>query len=129
ATLTAYANGEAADLPLWRMGLVTLEELETRAGRIASRINDGSGAAGVKAEVIVAGAVSGGGSLPGGELPSRAVAITHSERSTAEIERALRHGDPPVVGRIDDDQLLLDIRTVAPESDDVLIDLVTAALG
>jgi L-seryl-tRNA(Ser) seleniumtransferase len=129
ATLAAYAEDDAGSLPLWQMGLARVEDLDARAVWLAAKINDAFGQEGVKAEVVTAGAVSGGGSLPGGELPSRAVAITDSERSTAELERGLRHASTPVIARIEDDRLLLDLRTVPPGADDQLIQLLAAALG
>jgi L-seryl-tRNA(Ser) seleniumtransferase len=62
----------------------------------------------------------GGGSLPGGSLPTRLVAISGS-RDIQAISRKLRLREVPVIGRIDKDKLLLDPRTVLPEEDEILI--------
>jgi len=128
ATLIAYQEGRAESLPLWQMARASLDDLELRCEALAGAISDRFGPAGVKAEVIGVGAVTGGGSLPGGELGSKAVAVTHPERSTAELERALRSGQVPVIGRIEEDRVLLDLRTIPPGSDHDLHALVNAAL-
>jgi L-seryl-tRNA(Ser) seleniumtransferase len=73
--------------------------------------------------------MTGGGSLPGAELASWGLSITHPERSTAEVERALRSGEVAVIARIEDDRLLVDLRTVAPGDDERLGQLLAAALG
>ncbi|MCL2363998.1 MAG: L-seryl-tRNA(Sec) selenium transferase [Defluviitaleaceae bacterium] len=55
---------------------------------------------------------TGGGAMPGEDLPSYAVAISHAEKSAAEIERFFRSGSPPIIGRIARDEYLLDVRTL-----------------
>jgi L-seryl-tRNA(Ser) seleniumtransferase len=128
ATLRSYLHGRAQELPLWRMALATGDELEARARSLAAALNDAVADEGVKAEAVASRAVAGGGSLPGTDIPSWAVAVSHPERSAAEIERALRQGEPPVIGRIEDDLLLLDLRTVDPADDRRVAELVTEAL-
>ena len=56
----------------------------------------------------------GGGALPTVELPTVAVALGADGAQTRELDTALRSGDPPVIGRVVDDRLLLDCRTVLP---------------
>ncbi|MBA3630980.1 MAG: L-seryl-tRNA(Sec) selenium transferase, partial [Actinobacteria bacterium] len=73
--------------------------------------------------------VFGGGSLPGTELSSRAISIGDAGRSTAEIERSLRLGEPAVVARIENDMVLLDLRTVAREQDAALEAALSATLA
>jgi L-seryl-tRNA(Ser) seleniumtransferase len=55
-------------------------------------------------------------------MSSWALGLAHAERSADEIERALRRCDPPIIGRIEDDRLLLDLRTVPRAADDALAD-------
>jgi L-seryl-tRNA(Ser) seleniumtransferase len=129
ATLEAYLRGSAGELPLWQMALADLGVLERRARAIAAEIGARLGTEGVKAEAIPVGAVTGGGSLPGTELSSWAVAVGHPERSAAALEGALRRLDPPVVGRIEADRVLLDVRTISERHDELLTSLVAAALG
>jgi L-seryl-tRNA(Ser) seleniumtransferase len=65
-----------------------------------------------KIEIVPTQAVMGGGSVPGEEIASWALSVVHPERSATELHAVLRRGDPPVIGRIEDDRLLLDMRTV-----------------
>ena len=62
----------------------------------------------------------GGGSAPGAELPTRLVEIARDGMSADEIEQHLRTLDPPIVARIQDDRVVLDLRTVDP-ADDAMI--------
>ena len=96
-------------------------ELEARARRIAD------GVAG--AEVVQAAAKVGGGALPLLELPGPAVALTVPGLSPDELAARLRAGDPPVVGRIEDDRLLLDPRTLTDQDVETVAAAVRAAMG
>jgi L-seryl-tRNA(Ser) seleniumtransferase len=129
ATAETYLEGRAQDLPLWRMALAPLEEVRARAQRLAARLGGAPGTRGVEAEAVPARAVTGGGSLPGGDLPSWAVALGHESRSAASLEAALRRARVPVIARIENDVLLLDLRTVPPDQDELLESAVRDALG
>ena len=128
ATLRAYLEGKRDRLPLWRMAGAPVGELEQRALALTSalrgRIDDA-----VKVEALASRSVSGGGSLPGTGTPSWAVSLAHAEHSADAIAGALRVGPTPVVGRIEEDRVLLDLRTVPPERDRDLEDLVVRALA
>ncbi len=120
ATALAHAMSDATGgvpaLPLHTMVAVTLESLRQRAELLAARMGlDG-------AAVVESQATIGGGSLPGDRMPS--VALRLPGRASA-LARRLRVGSPAVVGRIDADAVLLDLRTVDPIDDDVLV----AAVG
>jgi L-seryl-tRNA(Ser) seleniumtransferase len=118
ATLLAYLHGRATeDIPVWRMIACAPERLRARAERLASAI--------VGAEVVACASAIGGGSLPGETLPSFAVALPGP---ADDIARRLRHAAPPVVGRIADGRLLLDVRTVLAEQEVALIAAAHAAL-
>ena len=69
----------------------------------------------------------GGGSLPLTRLPTFLVAITADELSAQELANRLRQGSPPVVARIANEQVLLDLRTVAPPEEDQLLAALAAA--
>lgn len=127
ATLRIYLDGRAGEIPFWTMAMTEPEALQRRAEALAARIMDGAPKA--KVEAVVLGAVTGGGSLPDTEFGSRGIALSHPELSTAEIERRLRRGSPPVIARIDDDLILLDLRTVTPEQDEDLASLLVSALA
>lgn len=120
ATLLHYLRGEAEQtVPVWRMLSTGLAELEARCHALAAAI-------GAPARVVESFATVGGGSLPGETLPSRAVAL--SSPSPDALAAALRAGTPPVVGRIERDHLLLDLRTVLPEQDAELSSSLARAL-
>jgi L-seryl-tRNA(Ser) seleniumtransferase len=116
ATLQHYARGEAlTKVPVWRMIATPLLEIERRARRLARAIGEG-------ATVVDARSMVGGGSLPEASLPTRALAL--AAPSGAELLRLgarLRQHDPAIVGRIEDDRLLLDPRTVQPTEDATLL--------
>ncbi|MGH2730825.1 MAG: aminotransferase class V-fold PLP-dependent enzyme, partial [Actinomycetota bacterium] len=128
ATLAAYLEGRHRNLPLWAMAATPQEELERRAQAIVRSLAEGLGTTGVKVEAVATAATTGGGSLPGTDIGSWAVAVTHPEKSASEIHRRLRRGDPPVVGRIQDDVLLLDLRTVPASMDDTLANAIEWAV-
>lgn len=72
----------------------------------------------------------GGGSLPEESLPTRLLALGGDGSLDAEaLARRLRTGDPPVIGRIERDTLLLDPRTVDPRDNRLLMEAVKRALG
>ena len=119
ATLIHYLKGEAETrVPVWRMISAPLEEVERRAGLWAKAIGD-------LAQVIPGETMIGGGSLPGGTLPTRLVAIGGGGKKGQKIAQAvsqrLRAREIPVIGRISEDVLLLDPRSVLPEEDSIVL--------
>ena len=77
--------------------------------------------------MVAAESTIGGGSLPGQTLPTRALAL--EVPSPDALAAHLRGADPPVVARIEDDRLLLDPRTVLPEQDASLVEVIRATLA
>jgi L-seryl-tRNA(Ser) seleniumtransferase len=121
ATLIHYLKGEALKaIPVWHMISAPLSEIERRAKVWAQEFGD-------QARVIDGESMIGGGSLPGGTLPTRLVAIGQQSKTTKEhglaqtLAETLRSRQPPVVGRISENVLLLDPRSVLPEEDKVVI--------
>jgi len=127
ATLAAYLDGSARDHPLWKLALASADELESRAHRLTDSIASRTGDS-FKIEAVPTGSVTGGGSLPGTELPSWGLRMLPAQRSADSLERSLRSGSPPIVGRIIDDYVVLDLRCVVPADDEKLADLVVLAL-
>ena len=124
ATLETYRDGTAEkELPVWRMIAAAPRGLATRARAVAAKL----AAAGVAAEVMEVRSTVGGGSLPEETQPSFAVAIGGGP--PMRIAQALRSADPPVVARIVEERVALDLRSVLPEDDEVLARAVTGALA
>jgi L-seryl-tRNA(Ser) seleniumtransferase len=122
ATLALYRDPDHARraLPVLAMLDAAAEELEARARRLA----DGAGGT-----VVTATAKVGGGALPLLELPGPVVALDPGPAGADALARALRVGDPPLVGRIQDGRLLLDPRTLTDEEADLAAQAVRAARG
>lgn len=117
ATLAHYLKGEAErEVPVWRMLAAPAGELEQRARALSHKLSG---------EAVATRSTIGGGSLPGQTQPSWAVALSGKADAVAA---ALRKAQPPVIGRIDSDQVLLDLRTVLPEQDALLEEAVRGTL-
>jgi len=124
ATLRLYRDPPRArrDIPTLRMLSTPAAELAERAQRMAAKLTK----AGVRCAVVDVGGAVGGGTFPEVELPSKAVVLEGVH--AADVARALRDGDPPVIGRIVDDKLALDVRTVLAAQEDDLVRRVSEAL-
>ena len=123
ATLMAYRRGRAADeIPVWRMIAQTTESIEERASQFQRRL----AAAKVETELKAGKSTVGGGSLPGETLSTVLVALDVPRPDSAAD--ALRRGDPPVICRIQDDRLLIDLRTVLPEQEQALLENLSSCL-
>ncbi|HOK45408.1 MAG TPA: L-seryl-tRNA(Sec) selenium transferase [Bryobacteraceae bacterium] len=108
------------DVPALRMIRESPEALRARAERLVARLQ------GVKAEIVAGESVIGGGSTPEQSLPTWVIAIAAAD--VPGLERALRTGDPPVIARIEDNRLLLDLRTVFPEEEPTLLSALAGAM-
>ena len=118
ATLIEYLSGRAtATIPVLRMLTRTPDGIEARARRIAAELD----ASGQFVTTIIDGeSTIGGGTTPGMTLPTRLLALEHRGLSADRLESALRLLDPPVIARIGDDRVLLDLRTVFEDEDDLV---------
>ena len=126
-TLQIYLEDALSELPLETMSQASSDDVHARAQALVEKLSDIADSA--KIEVVPHAAVAGGGSMPGAEIASWALAIAHATRSSSEVGRALRHGAVPVIVQVDDDKVLVDLRTVAPSDDDTLADCLRRALG
>jgi L-seryl-tRNA(Ser) seleniumtransferase len=106
-------------IPALRMIAQSSEELRGRAERMLDRLQ------GLRAEVMEGRSMIGGGSTPGQPLESWLIAIDCAD--VMEAEKLCRLSDPPVVARIEDGRLLLDLRTVFAEEEDELERVIRAA--
>jgi L-seryl-tRNA(Ser) seleniumtransferase len=114
ATLYAYDAGRALEtLPTLRMLTEPLVTVRRRAHQVLRRVPP-SARARLALEVVDARGQVGGGALPTVELPTAALAVGATAEAARALDLALRTGEPPVVGRLEEDRLLLDCRTVRP---------------
>ena len=118
STLLEYLKGTATQtIPVLRMLSLSVEELEHRARGIQEQLDSR-----VFETCLRAGAsVVGGGAAPEESIDTRLLAIRWPAHSAHDLEQALRHQDPPILARIGKDQLLLDLRTVLPEEDPIVV--------
>ena len=126
ATLSAYLEGTAPEeLPTLKMLYGSAEEMKERADRLAERL--AQAAPSLSVDVSASISRSGGGTLPLHEIPSYAVRLRY-EDVEAMAER-LRSSEPPVVGRIVEDRLWLDVRTLLDGDEEEIVRAVGAAFG
>jgi L-seryl-tRNA(Ser) seleniumtransferase len=122
ATLLSYLRGRAvAEIPVWQMIATPEAEIVRRAEHLCRWLQR----RGITAEVVACRSAIGGGSTPGETLASSAIAL--DDAAPDRLAAALRRGDPPIIGRIANGRLLLDLRTVLPEQDALLPELIAAA--
>jgi L-seryl-tRNA(Ser) seleniumtransferase len=112
STLIAYLSegGAIQDIPTLRMLTIPLEELRKRARRLERLLKGGTKGASI--EMIMENSQVGGGSLPLQNLPTWAVAVKPHKARVELLEAELRNQEPPIIARISDDQLILDLRTI-----------------
>jgi len=125
ATLDLYLTQSFGDVPIWTMLSTSLDSVRSRAQAWQSRLAE----LGVAVELAAAESTVGGGSLPGERLPTTVVVITPRQGGATDLLRRLREHEPPVIGRIVEERVLLDPRTVLPDEDDVVVDAVAGALS
>jgi L-seryl-tRNA(Ser) seleniumtransferase len=117
ATLIQYLYGDLDAIPVLRLLHMQQDAIRERCRRVADALHGG----GLAVEVAIVESVIGGGTAPKSRLPSCAIALRHAQLDASMLLAALRRLDPPLIGRIDDGQVLLDLRTVEPEFDELLV--------
>ena len=122
STLLAYVKRDYAAIPTLRMMNLSQAEIGARAERLAAAVESSK----IQATVIDGESVIGGGAAPSSVLPTRLVALTCSGVSADELAARLRTCDPPIIARVDEGRVLLDLRTVFPELDQTLARLLGA---
>ncbi len=118
--LRLHLLSQVEALPVHRMLSLSVDHLRDRANRIACELGGSS------CEVRDGRSLIGGGSTPAQSLSSVLIAL---RGPAAALERALRASSPPVIARVEDDTLLIDLRTVAPNQEPKLLAALLAALA
>ncbi len=117
ATLLAYAKHDYNAVPALRMMRLSKEEISRRAEVLVSKISGQVQRRKLKLELCDGESVIGGGAAPSATLPTQLIAVTHEEMSADELLARLRACDPPVIARVEEGRVLLDLRTVFPQQD------------
>jgi L-seryl-tRNA(Ser) seleniumtransferase len=123
ATLAEHLAGRAHhSVPVLRMAALGVDAIEARAGRLALAL----GSHGWRTQIVDGFSTIGGGSAPGATLPTRLLALSRENLGAAALDARLRDLDPSIVGRIERDRLLLDLRTVREEEDGEIVAALSA---
>lgn len=130
ATLRLYLEPQRAleALPVLQMLRVPAAELQQRCEKLQTKLQQQLGDQ-LDCEIVAEASMVGGGALPLAELPGYALALRSAKLSAGRLAEKLRQAQPPVIGRIRDDQLLLNPRTLLADQEDALVTAVRAALS
>ncbi|HXL22400.1 MAG TPA: L-seryl-tRNA(Sec) selenium transferase [Candidatus Dormibacteraeota bacterium] len=129
-TLGAYLRAAYDEIPALRMIRATPADLKRRAENFLRELRPELPLNEVELEISDGESVVGGGSTPTQSLPTKLIRIASSRRSATQLEQRLRRAPAgiPVIARVEDDRLVLDLRTVFPEQEPLLLKTLSAAL-
>jgi len=120
ATLNSYRFGRAAqEIPILRMIAMTREELDTRARNFIRKLKPDL-PEGVQIRMSGGDSVVGGGSCPECRLPTTLIVLESGRTRPNVVESRLRSLDPPIILRLEEDKVLVDLRTVFPSQEKML---------
>lgn len=123
ATLDAYRREAFDEIPVLRMLAATVDELGQRAEAFIANFGNSSPESQIsnlKFEIIDGFSAIGGGAAPHVSLPTKLIAVSHKSMSASRLEYQLRMSETPVIARIAEDRVVIDLRTVA-EGDEAAI--------
>ena len=123
STVDLHLRESTSEIPALALLQVSKDELRARGAAIFSRLQ------GLPLQIAIGRgkAKVGGGTLPRSIMSSITIDIVPENCSVADFARTLRTATPPVVGYITDDRLKLDLRTIFPQQDDLVVDAIRAA--
>lgn len=117
-TLLAYVRHDFEMIPTLKMMSLTQSEIGQRAETLGESLS--SGTRKIKTEIIDGESVVGGGAAPSSVLPTRLLALTCEGLRADQLLARLRNSDPPVIARVEEGRVLIDLRTVFPEQDQMV---------
>jgi len=124
ATLDSYAlNATTQEIPTHQMIAASDAELRERAQSVVDKFQD-TRSGQLTIEIVAGESAIGGGAAPTSRLSTTLISLRHQNLSANEIEERLRRSQPPIIARIEDDRVLLDLRTVAATDEPELISAV-----
>jgi L-seryl-tRNA(Ser) seleniumtransferase len=118
ATLLAYVRQDFAAIPTLRMIYTPAAEVRDRARSVVAQLGT---VPGTRVEIVEGESVIGGGTTPNATLPTFLIAFISDRRSAQESQARLRTQSRPVIARIENDRMVIDLRTVFPEEESELI--------
>ena len=118
ATLMEYVRQNHDAIPFVRMLRISAEEIRKRAQRLLEQLDQPSV---LRAEIIGGESLVGGGSAPTSTLPTFLIAVSAQSLSADQLAERLRRGSLPVVARVEEGRVLLDLRTVFEDEDELLL--------
>jgi L-seryl-tRNA(Ser) seleniumtransferase len=121
--ILSYMKSDYENIPAIALLSAKNDELRNRAQKMVDELKDVK----PEIEIVETEAFCGGGSLPEESFPS--VGFKIIDQNVTGLAKRLRMNDPPVIGRIRDDQLILDIRTIFPHEDKIVIEALKRALA
>ena len=129
ATLGAYLRGAWDEIPTMRMIRMRAQELKRRAENFIRELRPELPLDEVEIEVADGASLAGGGSTPSQSLPTKIIRIASARYSATKLEQRLRRAPAgvSVIARVEDERLILDLRTVFPEQEPLLIKTLAAA--
>ena len=130
ATLGAYLRTAWEEIPVIRMIRATPQELNRRAENFIRELRPELPLDEVEIEIVDGASLAGGGSTPTQSLPSKVIRIASARYSAAKLEQRLRRAPAGIsaIARVEEDRLVLDLRTVFPEQEPLLVKTLAAAL-
>jgi L-seryl-tRNA(Ser) seleniumtransferase len=117
ATLSAWKRDKWREFPVYRAAAASLDELERRAEGIRAALEGGGRARVLRLETVPSFSLFGGGTSPEKTFASRALAVQHPSLGAEALLSRLRGFEPPVIARIEEDRVLLDLRSIQPDED------------
>jgi L-seryl-tRNA(Ser) seleniumtransferase len=130
ATLGAYLRGALDEIPALRMIRMSVQEIKRRADNFLRALTPEMPLGDVELEIKDGTSLAGGGSTPTQTLPTKLIRIASARYSATQLEERLRRapGGISVIGRVEQDRLILDLRTVFPEQEPMLLKTLATAL-
>ena len=129
ATLLAYIKRDYNAVPTLRMMQLSKAEIASRAEAVVSSWSDKNvRPTQATAELIDGESLLGGGSAPSATLPTKLIAVSCAQISAEELATRLRRSEQSVIARVEDGRVLLDLRTVFPEQDEVLTEVLVRSV-
>lgn len=126
ATFAAHRRGSINEIPALRMLALSADSITERARDLIDQLAKDGVHTELEATILAGQSAIGGGSGPNVYPPTALIALKHSRTSADDLELSLRHSSPPVIARISEGLVLIDLRTVDPRAEPDLLKALTS---